>query len=427
MRLKILFQMLMLLAVALAIAMFSQSQAQGATGRLQSTAAATGNPTPSITATPLPTLRADLMGIQAYANLGPQQWAGPNGIIDLASFMGFKWIKIQVSWKELEPTKGQYSPQVDAIVKNVFDAGKRTFKILLSVSKAPDWARPASARGQYDGPPANPQDLIDFLNALYGRLEMSFVQAIEIWNEPNTINEWTGAPLNAAAYLKFFNPVYQSIRAKYPGVVVITAGPAPTGGANGAVNDRQWLQDLYAAGLTKTDPNLAIGAHPYGWANPPDARCCQPANTPPGWNDHPTFFFLDTLNDYRAIMVKNGHSSGKIWATEFGWSTFDGLHFQSHANGPAALPPADPGLGWMNLITETQQAEYIVHAFGLAQTGNLAEFMGPMMLWNMNFSTLPTYIPAPPAPSLPEAGFSLLDSDWHPRPAYQLIQAVPKH
>ncbi len=384
-----------------------------------STAAATFSPTP------LPTLTSSLMGIQIYANIEQNRWFG---MVDRAQFMGFKWIKIQLSWKELEPAKGQYTQHFDVVKDAVFYAGQRGFKILLSIAKAPDWARPANARGQNDGPPANPQDLADLITHIFDTFSKEHISAIEIWNEANLTTEWTGAAQDGVSYMRLFNVAYQRIRQQSPDIVVLTAGPAPTGGG-GSIGDRDWLQAIYAASgkgpdlaLNKADPNLAIGIHPYGWANPPDERCCQ--SGPPGWNDNKVFFFLDTIYDYRDIMVKNGHQGGKLWATEFGWASYDGLHANGHS-GPPAMPPADDAHGWMKVLNEQQQATYIIRAYQLAQSGDLATFMGPMFLWNMNWSSLEGHVNSD-KPSEPDAGFSVLDSDWYTRPAYLLLQSAPK-
>ncbi len=378
-------------------------------------------PTPNFTPTALPTLRKDLMGIQVYANLQEDLWAG---IVDRAQFMGFTWLKIQMSWKELEPdTRGSFSEQFSAIRKNIVYAGRRGFKILASVAKAPNWARPQNAQGQRDGPPASPGDLGDFLARLFDQFgpDASYINAFEIWNEPNTTDEWTGAAMDGATYMTYFDAAYKIIRAKAPAMMIITAAPTP----GGPTNDRQWLQQVYDAGLPRNDPNLAVGVHPYGWANPPEARCCPAEADRKGWDENKVFYFLDTIYDYRDIMVKNNHGQAKLWATEFGWATFQGLHYKDHVNGPGAIPPAEGELGWMNRLTEEQQATYVIRAFELAQTGELASFMGPMFLWNMNFATLPGYVNEG-KPSLPEAGFSVLDNDWNTRPVYSLLQAAPK-
>lgn len=368
---------------------------------------------------PQPSLHSDQMGIQVYANLEVDRWWG---IVDRAQFMGFKWIKFQVSWKELEPvTKGEYSPTMTVLRDNMIYAGRRGFKMMLSIVNAPDWARPAEARGQQDGPPANPQDYADFVGAVLDQFGTQYISAVELWNEPNLQREWTGQPISAASYRRYFDVAYNAIRARSGSIVVLTAGLAPTGAGAASVDDRQYLRDLYKTGLPLNDPNFAIGVHPYGWANAPDARCC--AEQKQGWDDQPYFFFLDNILTYRQIMVENNHAGGKLWGTEFGWSTFDGLHYKSHIDGPPAVPTGDP---WMNRITEQQQAEYVVRAFELAQTGDLAAYMGPMMLWNMNFASLPEFVKAD-QPSRPESGYSVLDSDWGTRLVYRYLEAAPKN
>ncbi|CAG0963393.1 hypothetical protein ANRL4_00805 [Anaerolineae bacterium] len=381
----------------------------------------TSEPSPVPTATPLPMLRADLMGIQIHPILEISAWWA---MVDRSQFMGFKWIKVQVNWKEMEPEPGVFTQEFQVVGDNLFYSGQRGFKTLISVVNAPDWARAPEARGQENGPPVDPQAYVNFLNAIFDRWGTAYIQAVEIWNEPNLVREWTGAPKTGAAYKQYFDAAYKAIRSRSADIVVVTAGPAPAGDtADGSVNDRRWLRELYAAGLPITDPNLAIGIHPYGWANPPDARCC--ASQPKGWDDQSFFFFLDNIYEYRQIMLENGHGAGKLWATEFGWATFQGLRYRDHINGPAAIPPTDPGLGWMNLITEQQQAEYVIRAFELAQNGDLASFMGPMFLWNLNFASLTGYIPEN-APSRSEAGFSILNSDWGTRPLYDYLQNSPK-
>jgi hypothetical protein len=405
----------------------TQASASTATAipTLTPTLATTLTPTPK----PLPTLKSDMMGIQIYANIEEERWFG---LVDRASFMGFKWIKIQLSWKELEPAKGQFTQQFAVISKGIGYAGGRGFKILLSIAKAPDWARPANVQGQQDGPPANPQDLIDFLNQMFATFPVQHIKAIEIWNEANLLREWNGAPQDGVSYMRLFNAAYTRIRQQSGDIVVITAGPAPTGGGNGSMEDRSWLQAIYNAGaadgslaLNKNDPNLVIGVHPYGWANPPDAHCCEKSPGVTGWFEHRSFYFLDNLTDYREIMIKNGQQGGKMWTTEFGWATFEGLHYRDHIKGPAAMPPPVDTHGWANMITEQQQAEYIIRAFELAQNGDMATYMGPMFLWNMNWSSLEGHVEAD-KPSDPAAGFSVLDSDWNTRPIYNMLQSAPK-
>ncbi len=126
---------------------------------------------------------------------------------------------------------------------------------------------------------------------------------------------------------------------------------------------------MYQAGVA--DYTDAIGTHPLGAANAPDETCC--GNNPDitGWNDHPTFFFLDNLRDYRAIMNEYNDSGKFIWATQFGWGADEGS-----GNTP------DEGLRFVSFIGMQEQADYTVEAF---QIGKQLGYIGPMFAWNFNF------------------------------------------
>jgi hypothetical protein len=141
----------------------------------------------------------------------------------------------------------------------------------------------------------------------------------------------------------------------------------------------------------------AIGAHPYGWGNSPDATVANPDLSIPSHNDHPTFFFADTLADYRAILDEAGLAHLPIWVTEFGWGSFENF---------GAEPP--PDAVFMTTVSEWRQAEYTLRAFEIGQ--ELA-WMGPMILWNLNFAPLL-------GPEFSKSGYGLLRPDGSLRPIY---------
>lgn len=321
---------------------------------------ASGGGTSSISSPPklAASVNPDLVGVQLDINAGGQ-------VMSLVEPLDVHWVKIQANWSALEPGgRGQPGGDFSRFLAAVGDAKNRGYKVLVSVAKAPAWARAANL-GE-DSPPDNPQDLADFIGRM---LQQTNVDAIEIWNEPNLRREWNGAlPFSGAGYMMLFEPVYRQIRAISPDVKIITAGLAPTGNGPDSINDRTYLRQMYDAGLAQYR-DVAVGIHPYGWGNAPDARCCNPGIEGQGWADQPQFYFLDTIADYRSVMLAAGHNVD-LWATEFGWATWEGF--------PGQAPE-----GYMTYNTPDRQAEYTLAAFKIAQA---LDFMGPMFLWNLNFA-----------------------------------------
>jgi polysaccharide biosynthesis protein PslG len=333
-----------------------------------------GQTAPAMTGTPLPNLDGARMGIQVDANLSDTDWG--EAMRRVTENLGVGWVKVQVPWRDMQPVQGS----VDAaffsrLEQHIEDANRRGLRVLVSVVKAPAWARSNQTE---DGPPDNPQHLADFLTLMLNEInpglerpvQGEFIDAIEIWNEPNLRREWQGTlPFSGAGYMRLFAPAYEAIRAYSPTIPVITAGLAPTGNSDGSVDDTEYLRQMYAAGLADyTD--VAVGVHPFGWANSPDATCCGTR----GWDDNPHFFFLETINAYRNVMVANNHGGNKMWVTEFGWATWDGF-------------PNDPPAGseWMRFTDKWGQANYTIRAF---QFGQSTDYIEIMVLWNLNFAML---------------------------------------
>ncbi len=322
--------------------------------------------------TPLPGLDPNRMGVQVYTNLGRDEW---NYYLERTNELGVGWIKVQMSWAFLQPNGQNPNEEVLRTFElNLETADQAGYNIMLSVAKAPQWARSSSDES---GPPDNPQALADFLTMVFTETKIGRVaDAIEIWNEPNLRREWNTAllPFSGAGYMQLFTPAYNAIRAYRPDLQIITAGLAPTTTSDFSVDDRAYLRQMYDAGLgSYTD--VSIGVHPYGWGNPPDARCCGAAGDP-GWDENPHFFFLDNLDETRAIMSANGHGDVPMWVTEFGWSTWRDLG--------VPLPQPEANYLFMDYASPEDQANYAIRAFeiGLNERTDIAG----MILWNLNFA-----------------------------------------
>jgi hypothetical protein len=245
-----------------------------------------------------------------------------------------------------------------------------------------------------------------FLSARYeGR-----VAAYELWNEPNLQREWNGSPLSAADLTRLITAGARGTRAGDPAARIISAAPATTGINDGitAIDDRVFLRGMLQAGIAESVDG--IGVHPYGWANPPDSTAVNPDPSIPSHNNHPSFFFADTLADYKALLVEYSVDK-QLWVTEFGWGSFDGF---VDDDGRPAAPPA--GAEFMAYTDEQQQAAYILRAFELAQQDPA---IGPMILWNLNFGPLL-------GSEFSESGYSILHPDGSLRPAFRALRAAAK-
>jgi uncharacterized protein YraI len=310
---------------------------------------------------------------------------------------GFNWVKFQTPWKDIEGTAGALDwGGLDGTVDTANGAG---LKVLLSVPKAPAWARPGNTDLSVEGPPADPATYARFLGQLAGRY-CGRVHAIEVWNEQNLWYEWGHQALSAADYVRLLGAAYQAIKAACPQTVVVSGALTPTGAPPpDAVDDMTYLEQMYQAGLKNVSD--AIGAHPSGFNVAPDvgggqAACdyirsqgslfVGPCNSP-----HHSWSFRATMEGYRNIMVKYGDGNKKIWPTEFGW---------------AAGWLGKPGYEYANDNTLEEEASYTVRAYQMMKGWG---WVGPAFLWNLGYT----------------------DADggqWNinGRPAYAALQAMPK-
>jgi LysM repeat protein len=324
--------------------------------------------------------------------------------------LGAEWVKHEVYWRDYETAPGviNFEP-LDSLI-DLLEAQR--LNILLTVTYAPDWARGIQ---EENGPPDNPANYGAFMSALAARYT-GRVQAYQVWNEPNLRSRWKSPvhPIGAASYIELLRHGHDAVKAADPDALIISAGLAPTGFNDAfnaqagnlevnAIDDRVFLRSLYQAGLA--DYVDAVGAHPMGWANPPDIRCCSAA---PGVfthyeNEH--FYFLSTLESYRQIMIDNADSARPIWVTKFGWGTYEGV----------ANPPSDAVNVFIGYLNQAQQAQYLTRALEIGQS---LGYIGPMFIYNLNACQVQSvYDPS-------ACFYSLTDSEAGPRPAFDALAAL---
>jgi hypothetical protein len=310
------------------------------------------------------------------------------------------WVKVQVSWKIYQPALNRFDDfRFEELDRFIAAARANEIKVLLGVAKAPEWSRPTT---EQDGPPKDYAHFGVFMRLLAARYQ-GRVAAYELWNEPNLQREWNGAELGGAATAALVRAGASGVRAVDAESIIISGAPAPTGINDGltAIDDRLFLRQMIAAGIG--DFVDVIGVHPYGWANPPDSSATAPDPAVPSHNNHPSFFFGDTLRDYRAILDGAGLGAMPLWATEFGWGSYDGL---------GTSPPA--GVEYMGAVDEREQAVYTLRAYEIARD---LEGFGPLFLWNLNFG--PTL-----GSEYVVSAYSALRPDGSPRPLFNSLTTL---
>ena len=141
---------------------------------------------------------------------------------------------------------------------------------------------------------------------------------------------------------------------------------------------------LYAAGVRDTFDALA--AHPYAFAQPPDAA-----------RDANEGLTFARILDLRDIMVENGDASKPIWITEFGYPTEQPEGYESRVVG------------------EQQQAEYTARAYDKTRTE--MPFVGLFTVWNI-VRDLPL--------TDEQSGYSLIRHDGSLKPSFDRVRSIDK-
>jgi hypothetical protein len=322
--------------------------------------------------------------------------------------INFTWIKQQVEWKGTEDPKGVYYwEELDRIVNTAL---ARNVKVMLSVVKAPEWAT-----GGVQGFPRDPRDFGDFMLAMAKHFK-GRVSAYEIWNEHNLQGE--SGEINPGRYVELLKAGYTAVKSQDINTVVIAGALTPTGindpegkrapGAEGAMTDTLYMEMMYKYQNGEVRKYFDVmGSHPYGFNNPPNTNWPDNPNNDPAfpiddkgninyYNRHNSFYFR-RIEEQRAVMEKYGDGEKQLWLTEYGWCS----DFREN------------GYGECRYNTQQEQGEYTLAAMRRART--YYPWMGVMFLWNLNFSV---FQPPYTGPS----HFALLNSDWSPRPAYNIIK-----
>lgn len=230
--------------------------------------------------------------------VGPKPLGEADQAISSARALHAKIVRTELPWSMLEPRgPGQLDPSALAFADRlVSDAAAAGIRVIIAVDSTPCWASSAPTSllskcipGAIDKAnawsPLNPSTYATFVAYLAQRYGARLA-AVEIWNEPDQINEgYFAGPEKARRYATILRASYPAIKRANPNVSVIAGSLV---GYNGV-----FLRMLYAAGIRGYYDGLAV--HFYSLT-------------------------LASLRQFRAMQLADGDTK-LLWLDEFGWSS----------------------------------------------------------------------------------------------------------
>lgn len=369
-----------------------------------STETPTSEPSPTPTLRPVDDQRFQV-GIQVQFSLDFNPDNQDGWYRSVRQDLGLRWVKQQVAWELVEPERGQFDWSIlDFVMPS---AQRNDIKMMLAIVAAPDWAREPGVNLDKHGPPANNQDLANFVTAILQRYPGQ-VHAVEVWNEQNLDREWTSTRgLSAVNYVALLRDVYNAVKAVDPGVIVISGALSPTGidDGVGAIDDFRYMELMINAGMLEVAD--CVGAHHNGINVGPSYKYNEIPNDPtalfrgPFDNPHHSWSFRSTLEGY-ATRIRNAGSDKKLCVTEFGWAVAEDLE---------GYPP---GFEFAADNTLAEQAQWIPEAMtNMEQWG----FVWLAFIWNFNYGPQAGY-----NPNNDNVPYSLIGPGFTFRPAYDAIR-----
>jgi hypothetical protein len=312
-------------------------------------------------------------------------------VAQLAADAGFDTVVQVFPWRDLNPRPGFYDWEAgDYMVRTARAHG---LDLVVRLDMPPDWAIVPDECAQ-GGFPFDPDAYTDFVAAVAERYQ-GYILGYIIWNEPNLAAEWSrsggdlqhhwesyqGWVARPEDYVSLLCTAQARVRAFDPEVLIVGGGLAPTNEFSPrAMDDRVFLRQMYEAGAADCFDVLATHDYGYGFA-PDDARGAHG-----GLN-------LARILDLRDIALDYGDAK-PVWITELGYTVNSQLQ-----------PP----------VSEEEQASYLTGAFQRVRRD--WPWVEMLTVWNLCYGR----------PLEDEmGGYSLVEPDLTPRPAYQALQNMDK-
>jgi hypothetical protein len=207
-----------------------------------------------------------------------------------------KVIRTELQWAAVEPNApGVVEPQALAYSDRLLsDAAAHHIAVVMMIDVTPCWASSAPSallgacvptdRGEANSyPPAQPSDFAAFARMIAARYGNE-ITALEVWNEPDQINEkYFAGPEKAVRYAALLRAAYPAIKEVDPHIQVLAGSLV---GSNGV-----FLRLLYKAGIKGFYDGLSV---------------------------HYYTLTLAAIRAVHAAQLENGDTT-PLWLDEFGW------------------------------------------------------------------------------------------------------------
>jgi polysaccharide biosynthesis protein PslG len=296
--------------------------------------------------------------------------------LDDAVALGVKWIRLDLSWANIQPqSKQRYDwGRFDRVVQAAALRGLTPLPIL---AYTPPWARSSGCTTD-KCPPAHPDDFAAFAQEAASRYRM--ITTWEVWNEPNTGGFWQPAP-DPSAYGELLSRTAERLKHVNPNAQVIVGGLSIASPATGGMTPQDFVSALVREGATRNVDG--VGLHPYTYPGLASER---------GPWVSPREDAASGLESIRRIFSDAGLAPLPIWITEFGAPTGGEAGSDDH-------------------VSEARQAEIASDAVKTAAADNGI----PALIWY-------TYRDGGSASSDPEDHYGLRRADGSKKPAYDAFR-----
>ncbi|WP_259699169.1 beta-xylosidase, partial [Pseudomonas chlororaphis] len=242
----------------------------------------------------------DYLGVNAhFLWFTPQQYRK-----QIAAYkqLGLQWVRVDLHWDRLEPTEEGYQlSTLDELDRTL--SGSKLKSLFYLVGSAPFvTTAPKGGPFQDQYPPRDPKVFATRMAMLAQRYPN--IDAWQVWNEQNIPNNWRPKP-DAKGYGELLLATHQALNQVAPDKIQVMGGMAyysqmPT--------QRNALMFEKLGELGVQSLGMVAAYHPYSET---------PETDEPGKNE--VLLRGKQLND-----MLHGAGLKRVWATEWGWSSYAG-------------------------------------------------------------------------------------------------------